>query len=281
MRLGYDNGAALAHWWLDSRLDFDEEQSRRVKAALSQWFAWHRATQLQSYVGLLAEAQGQAAEAVTPAQMCQWNERIRALAEPALEPLLPAVAQIASTLRPAQIDRLQRRLAEDQAREWREWASPGTSERLKASIKRSEERFETFYGRLNPRQRQIVAEAAPRSPFVPERWAAERQWRHQQLLQALRSASSGSAPAGLTPDAGSRAAADEWRRLAQRLMNPPQADGGAYRQQLWRHHCEVAAQVHNSASAEQRQMALRKLSGWEQDAMGLAQARASGLQAAR
>lgn len=279
VRLGYDNGVALAHWWLDSRLDFSEEQSHKVRAALSQWFAWHRTTQLETYAVLLAEARSQGAGSLSPSQLCQWNERLRALADPTLEPLLPAVAEIAATLRPEQIDRLQRRLTDDETRLRREWSQASPQEALEAAIKRSVDRFEGFYGRLNPEQRRILVEAAPRSPFLPERWLAERQWRHQELLQALRSVAS--AAATPAPGASPVRSPEDWRRLAQRLMNPPQADGGAYRQRLWMHHCDVAAKVHNSASVEQRQAALRKLRGWEQDARELARARPSGQQAAR
>ena len=39
-------------------MDFDAEQAPRVKAALEQWFAWQRRTQLADYAELLAVAAG-------------------------------------------------------------------------------------------------------------------------------------------------------------------------------------------------------------------------------
>ena len=59
-------------------MDFDAEQSPRVKEALNQWFAWHRATQLPDYANLLAAAQVQVLQPATPQQVCRWADDLRA-----------------------------------------------------------------------------------------------------------------------------------------------------------------------------------------------------------
>jgi hypothetical protein len=59
LRLGYNQGTSLAFRWLDGYAEFDDAQSLRVRAALEEWFAWHRRTQLPDYVELLARARGE------------------------------------------------------------------------------------------------------------------------------------------------------------------------------------------------------------------------------
>jgi len=71
LRLSYGQGPTLAYWWLDGYADFSTEQAPRVRQALADWFAWHRATQLPEYAQALAALQGLAADKVTPAQVCQ------------------------------------------------------------------------------------------------------------------------------------------------------------------------------------------------------------------
>ncbi|MFY8103790.1 MAG: DUF6279 family lipoprotein, partial [Ramlibacter sp.] len=113
LRLGYDQGPFLAHWWLDSRLAFTPEQSTRTKEALAQWFAWHRATQLNEYAGWLARTRGESVSGFSPQQACRWSDELRRRLDPLVERLLPLAAEVVVTLTPEQLARLERRLEED------------------------------------------------------------------------------------------------------------------------------------------------------------------------
>ena len=63
LKLGYGQGSALAFRWLDGYADFDDAQSLRVRAALDEWFAWNRRTQLPDYADALSRvARGAAVE---------------------------------------------------------------------------------------------------------------------------------------------------------------------------------------------------------------------------
>ena len=88
VRLGYDQGPTLAWWWLDRQLDFSSAQKPRVQAALDDWFAWHRATQLPAYADELAQLQRLKTERLAPAQVCTlfagWQQRLRTAATQAL-----------------------------------------------------------------------------------------------------------------------------------------------------------------------------------------------------
>ena len=61
LRLTYGQGPLLAYWWLDRQVDFSTEQAPRVREALTDWFAWHRSTQLPDYAQGLGEVAAAAA----------------------------------------------------------------------------------------------------------------------------------------------------------------------------------------------------------------------------
>ena len=54
----YNQAPTLAYWWLDGYVDFDDRAgAARCARRSTDWFDWHRATQLPDYAGLLAQAQ--------------------------------------------------------------------------------------------------------------------------------------------------------------------------------------------------------------------------------
>jgi hypothetical protein len=77
VRTVYNQGQTFAYWWLDGYLDFDTEQGNRAREALSDWFRWHRATQLPDYAAQLARAQQQIQHDITPAEVCRWNDELK------------------------------------------------------------------------------------------------------------------------------------------------------------------------------------------------------------
>jgi hypothetical protein len=272
MRLGYDQGPFLAHWWLDARLGFTSEQSARTKDALAQWFAWHRATQLSDYAGWLARTRGEAAAAVTPQQVCRWSDDLRRRLDPLVERVLPTAAEVVPTLSAEQWARLERRLEEDDAKRRKDFVQVRNEQRWEASTERTIERFETFYGTLEPAQRALVAASVRSSPFDPARWWAERQASQTQMMAALRKLSGDRRPR-------EQVAADLRQVMERRWLAPP-SDGSGYRERLALHQCELAAALHNAATPAQRRHMADKLQGWEGDLRALA-ARAPTQVAAR
>lgn len=265
LRLGYGNGPMLASWWVDSQFDTTAEQAPRVRAALADWFAWHRATQLPDYVQGLAEAATLGVNPVTPAQVCAqyaaWQQRIWR----AFDRAVPQLAELARSLSPAQIDHFERHQARRQAELQAESAQPDAAERQQALLKRTVERFETFYGPLEPGQRQLLAAALQASPLEAERWLAERRARNAEVVRSLRQwQAEGSDLA--TVQAG-------LRRLGGEVLRSPRPEYAAYSQRLVQANCAMVAQVHNGASATQRQRLVAKLQGWQADLRALADER--------
>ena len=175
VRLAYNQADDLAYWWADGYVDFDGAQTPRARQAISDWFAWHRSTQLPDYAGLLADWGRQAAGDVSATQLCAVNDDLRARAQRAAERALPGLAGLAATLAPEQLNHLERRLAKNNNDFRQTYLQPEPEARRAATLKRTVDRAESFYGRLDARQLALLAGGLAQSPFDPHAWFAERQ----------------------------------------------------------------------------------------------------------
>lgn len=261
VRLTYGQGPTLAYWWLDNYADFSAEQAPRVRAALTDWFAWHRATQLPDYIQALAAVQALAANPVTAAQVCSTVDSWQRRAEQAFDRAVPAVAEQVRSLSVEQIGHLERRQRIKQTELTAEYLQADPAERAKAAFDRTLDRAESMYGPLDEAQRRLLAAGLAASPFNAERWLAERRQRQIDIVQSLRQWQAGRADAD-TVQAG-------LRRLALETSRSPRADYLAYNQRLNLANCALIATLHNSTTPAQRQRAIDKLRGWEGDLRAL------------
>lgn len=264
-RLGYSQGHELAFWWLDGYAGFNGEQSPLVRAALREWFAWHRNTQLPDYADLLAQAQRDVLAPTTPDAVCRWFDAFGERVDVALDHARPRLAEVALALTPEQIARIDQRIAKSNDEFRDEFLQRDPARRQREAVKRTVDRFENVYGRLDRAQRERIAQWVAASPFDPERWFAERQLRQQDLLATLRDLQTLPA-AERTPARAELAVAG----LVERFTNSPRADYREYQRRLRAYNCDIVARLHNDTTPAQRQAAQATLRGWEQDARALA-----------
>jgi Family of unknown function (DUF6279) len=261
LRIGYSQAPELAYWYLDGYADFNKNQSPKVREALSDWFKWNRSTQLPDYAALLAKAEVQLANNATPAQACQWFDDVSSRFDVALERALPSLADVVLTATPEQLQHLEKRFAKGNKELLADFAQPDPDDRLKASVKRSVERAESLYGKLDDAQRERVKAAVISSPFDVELWVAERKARQQDVLQTVRRL--------LADKASNEQAQAAVRMLVERSRRSPRDSYSAYQQRLTQYNCAVAAQTHNLTTPVQRKFAAQKLKGWEGDLRAL------------
>ena len=261
LRLSYGQGPLLAYWWLDGYADFNAEQAPKAKAALADWFAWHRATQLPVYAQALAELQALAADKLTGAQVCSqiaaWQQRV----ELAYEQAVPAIAEQVRNLTPEQIRHIERQQNKKLAEAEADFLQDDPAERQKALHKRNIDRAETFYGKLSVAQLQWLTQSLAQSPFKPELWLAERRQRQQDILRQLRLWQSAHSDAAVV-QAG-------LRQLGLAALVSPRPAYQAYADSVAQANCDLSAAVHNAAGASQRRHAVDKLKGWEDDLRAL------------
>ena len=261
LKLGYRQGPTLAHWWLDGYLDFDDAQSQRVKEDLRRWFDWHQQSQLALYAAHLARARQQAQQALEPDELCRWSDSTRELLLPAIERLIPAAAELLPTLSEAQLRHLDARFAKQTAELRETMLQPDRDARARAAAERTLKRFESAYGSLDAPQRALIEEAVKASPFQAEVWLDQRQRRHQELMETLRSLVRDRPPAAQVQERLRQLA----RRYDGRAPMAPAQEAAA----LSAYNCALAARLHASASAAQRRHLTDKLRSWEADLRAL------------
>ncbi len=261
VRLGYNNAPHMAYWWLDRYFDFDSAQGDRLRADLDATLDWHRQQELPLLAQQFDRLQGDAARPVTAAQLCAVYASLRERAEAPVWHLVPALAAIASSLQKTQLDHLAREY-DKRNREWRdEWMDGPPAERLEQRGKQLVERAESFYGTLEPAQRNAITAVIRQSGYDPAIQYRERLLRQQDTLQTLR---------GLTsnPPAAARAQADI-RALLERTLHSPDPAYRPYRDQQDTANCAALAALHNSATERQRAKLVETLRAYADDARAL------------
>ncbi len=261
LRLAYANGSQLSWWWLDGYFDFSRQHSPQVRQALDDWFEWHRSTQLTGVTALLGAAGQQVMDTVSPALVCRWQERIREQFEPAVGRALTDFADVLPGLGDAQLKHLERHYLKVNDDMRADYMQTDAAERQRESLKRTLERAERVYGKLDDNQSRLVAAGIATSPFNPELWLAERQRRQRDTLQTLRRL------VAERPERDQRVSA--LRALVQRTEKSPNTDYRAYQVKLTEYNCGLAAQLHNATTPAQRAKARDNLKGWETDLRSL------------
>ncbi len=262
VRFAYGQGPDLAYWWLDGYADFNEEQTPRARDELSEWFRWHRATQLPDYAQFLARLQGHATQPITPAQVCRLYDEAWGRLDPMIDRALPAAVETVRSLTLAQVAHIERKYAKVNADFRDDYLQADPAERLEESIERAVDRAETLYGSLDDAQRELLARAIAVSPFDPQLWLSERMLRQQDVVRTLRRLVTERAPADQTLAA--------LRVLVVHAQRSPREVYLQYQARLGQYNCKLAAELHNSTSHEQRLAAAKKLKSWEEDARALA-----------
>jgi len=262
LRLGYNQGPSLAFRWLDGYAEFDDAQTLRVRAALDEWFAWHRRTQLPDYADVLARARSELQGSATAERMCAWSHDLRARFDTAIEHAVPAMAEIMPTLSARQIASIEKRYAAKNDEYRDDFLQRDPAKRKKVATQREIERAEEFYGRLDDAQRAFVVRAIAESPWDGDMAYAERLRRQQDMLSVVRRlAASRASP--LEAEA-------EIRGYLRRIERSPHEPYQRYLGRLVDYNCVYAAALHNLTTTEQRQKAAKKLKGYEDELRALA-----------
>ncbi len=261
LKLAYNNLPELGYWWLDGYLDFDGSQTPRVRDDLAELLAWHRRHELPRVVELLRRAQALAPEDVTPEQACEFADQIRErLVAVAVQAEGPGTG-LALSLGEAQLQQLERKYAKNNAEYRKEWLERGPARWQEKRYERLLERYEDFYGRLEPPQRDMLKQQVAQSAFDPHAFDAQRRRSQQEVLALLRRFQ-----AERTPPAEARAAI---HAHVLRVADPPPGAWRDRQQVLQQEGCRNLAALHKSTSAAQREQAIRRLQAYERDLVEL------------
>lgn len=265
IKLAYNNLPTVSYWWLDGYLDFDSEQTPKVRDELAQLLAWHRQNELPRLASLLQDAQGLAPGEVTPEQVCAVADRIRERLLAVTERAEPAGTELALSLTDAQLQQLERKYAKNNATYRKDWLDRTPAQVQEKRYDQFLDRAEDFYGRLTAEQRDLLKQQVAQSVFDPRLAFAERRTRQQEALVLLR----GFAATKPSP-AEARAALHGY---IQRIAEPPPGPWHDQQQALLQEGCRNTAALHNGTTASQRAQAVRRLQAYQDDLRQLVAAR--------
>lgn len=262
IQFGYNNADTLLAYSLDGYFGLDDAQQRLARERTRALLDWHRATQLRGYAALIEGLQAKLAGPVGAADVLAFQDELYARLAVLGERAAPDLAALALALAPAQIERFGAKLAQDTSKARRELVRFAGRESLDERVKRYAERAESWFGRLDARQRALIRDALAAQPDDHAFWMEERERRQRDLLVVL---------ARIQRERPDEATAAQWLRgyFAQLAM-PAEGERAARIVAFRQANAALIAQLVNSASDEQRATLLRKLRRYTEDFTALA-----------
>lgn len=262
VRLAYNQSPELAYWYMDSYVDFNEAQSRQIKADMARLQSWHRQTQLPAYADLLQKLQIQIRGDISAPEACLVFADVRRKLLLAAEQAEPAIATLAVSLQPEQLKHMERKFARGNE-EYREDFLEGSAQELREKrLKQALKRAEMLYGDLGKPQIGLLGKLLEQSSFNAPRSYAERVRRQQDTLKTLNKLHQDSSTA--------EKARPVMRALFERSLDSPDAAYRDYVENLTLDGCRIFAELHRSTTSAQRQKAAETLAAYEKDLKSLA-----------
>ena len=265
IKLAYNQAPDLTYWWLDGYFDFNEQQTPKVRDELAKLFAWHRTQELPKTAALLQDATKLMPGEINATQACLLYGQVRGLVDNISNQALPALSELAPTITPEQIDHLKRKHAKNNEEYSRDYIKGNAKDHLDKSLKRSIERSESLYGKLDEAQITVIKRLVSETAFDAALSLKERTRRQQELIERLQTLAASKASAGT--------AQQSLREYIARSWNSPDPAYRAYVEKLTQQSCQGFASIHNSTTSTQRAKAVQVLKGYEQDVRTLAAAK--------
>ena len=262
IKIAYNHAATAAYWWLDGYVDFDQTQSQQLRADLARLQLWHRATELPQYIDLLQQVERLAPADTGTEQVCAIAHDVRERLQALAVQIEPDAAALAMTLTPGQLQGLDRKYTRTNARYRKDWLSVTPAKQLDKRYKQWLGRAETIYGRLGDAQKDSLRQQLTQSIFDPRTSYEERLRRQHDALHTLQQIAQAQLPEG---DARSLV-----HGYLERAFNSPNIDYRTYQHSLLLDDCRTVAVLHNSTTSAQRDIAVQRLRGYEQDLAQLA-----------
>ncbi len=261
IKLGYQQLPTLSYWLLDSTVSFSGNQTPAAKEAIDKLYQWHRREELPGYAALLQRTADLSSGPVQPEQLCRVVDEMQARLDTLMRQAVTQAAPVAMALGPRQLSHMARHW-EQQNEEWeKEWLQGDADARMARRLDKALGRYNSFYGELSAAQTALIKTQLTQSTWTAEWGRRDRQRRQQDLLSTLQRITQ----SNLTQ---AQAEAQLWG-VWQRWLQPPDAGQRAVVQSLSQRACENLAQLHNTATPEQRVRVARRLRAYERDLLDL------------
>ncbi|MFT5591504.1 MAG: hypothetical protein ACI9ZF_003707 [Bradyrhizobium sp.] len=186
LRLTYSNGETLSYWWLNNYVNFDQAQQKQVRTQLDNLFFWHQKTQLPDYAQLMGASQRRLQDPVNAETVRVDYDGLKKRLVVILDQALPALADLALSLSPGQIDRIESKLADSAEQYRKDYLVGDVEERQRFRYKKIIKQAEYWFGDFSDAQQTRIRGLSDARPLDNERVMADRSQRHRDLIALLR-----------------------------------------------------------------------------------------------
>lgn len=185
-RLAYSNGETVSYWWLDKYVGFTSDQRPRVKRDIANLFGWHRQTQLPEYVQFLKRAQSHVQNGISEAELQSEYDDIKRHVLVLTDKALPAMAELALSLHPEQIDKIEKKFASNNDNYRKDYLQGDLEKRQRFRYKKVLQQAEHWFGSFKSEQKKQIRTLSDARPLNNELVLADRMQRQAALLFLLR-----------------------------------------------------------------------------------------------
>jgi hypothetical protein len=187
IKLTYDHGDTLLYWWLNAYVDLDSDQKSWVKKDIDELFQWHRNTQLRDYSQLLGKAQKQLqADNLSQADLLGLYGDVKSRTESLMLKAAPQLADLAMSLRPEQIDAMQKKFTSNNDEFRKKNMRGDAAQQQKYRYDKSMEQFELWFGSFSDEQEAVIRKASDARPLDNTIWLDERMRRQNSIVALTR-----------------------------------------------------------------------------------------------
>jgi Family of unknown function (DUF6279) len=186
VEFAYNNADSYLRWQAGRYFDLKNAQSEEFDARLGAFLVWHRSQALPQYANLAGEASRRLERGASLPDMVWGYDAIRQQAREGLRRAGADTGDFLDRLTPAQIEHLERRFAEDNAKFAREWLEGTPEEQRARRLKRLTHTLEDWLGELSDAQRVRVRQFNDAAPLNGAMRDRERRRRQAELLAMLR-----------------------------------------------------------------------------------------------
>ena len=257
IKIAYNQAPDLTYWWLDSYMDFNGQQTPKLRDEITKLFAWHRASQLPKVAALLQKSHAQLPGPVSPEQACTVFDELRGLYNAIIDKGLPAASELVVSLDVEQLQHLQRKYQKNNDEYVRDYITGKPDERDAKRLKQALQRSEMVYGKLDEAQVAVIQRAIQKSSFNAVLGLKERQRRQKDAIDMLTKLS--------IEKPNAQQVQTTLRVYLERLTKSPDMVYRAYSEKMVKESCDSFAAVHATTTAEQRANAVTTLKSYEAD----------------
>lgn len=181
----YNRLAFIIPFYIGQRVTLDEAQEAQLKAAVKDFTAWHRSSQLQRYSTFLREMAARAEQPTTRAEVEATTKTLEGFWEDLVAEVVPEGGRWLRSLSPQQVDELLDHYAEEDEDEHEEYCEPRPEKLIAKRTKALKRSVKGWAGTLDDAQEAVIERTSLNMRLTGCAWLEHRaRWR-AELKRAL------------------------------------------------------------------------------------------------